>query len=38
VAGAVFQHVRDIPDELVLELVSEALLLDERVPYKSKRR
>lgn len=38
VAGVVFHHVRDIPNETVLEVVSEALLLDEQVPYGLKRR
>jgi len=38
VAGVVFHLVRDIPDEVVVEIVSEALLLDEQVPYNVRRK
>jgi hypothetical protein len=38
VGGIVFQKTKDIPEEAVLEIVQEALLLDEEVPYASKRK
>ncbi|MBX2929040.1 MAG: DUF1801 domain-containing protein [Saprospiraceae bacterium] len=37
VAGIVFASVTDIPDEAVTEIIAEALLLDESIPYPSKR-
>ncbi len=37
VAGIVFSAVEEIPEETLMEVLSEAILLDEEVPYKSKR-
>ncbi|MEM6318719.1 MAG: DUF1801 domain-containing protein [Bacteroidota bacterium] len=37
ISGVIFNDVADIPVETVLEVFQEALLLDETVPYASKR-
>jgi len=37
VSGIEYRSVRDIKIEVLLECIQEALLLDETVPYKSKR-
>lgn len=37
VAGVIFTKVEDIPTETLLEVIQEALYLDETVPYASKR-
>ena len=37
VFGITFSSVKEIPEELIHEIFQEALLLDEEVPYKSKR-
>ncbi len=36
IMGVVFDVVEEIPDETVLEVLQEALLLDEEVPYRWK--
>lgn len=38
IRGVIFASVEEIPDEVVLEVLQEALLLDEEVPYQSKRK
>lgn len=38
ILGVVFDAVEEIPDETVLEVLREALLLDEEVPYRWKRK
>lgn len=38
IRGVIFAFVEEIPDEVVLEVLQEALLLDEEVPYQSKRK
>ncbi len=37
VAGVTFEKVADIPVEIVLEVIQEAIWLDETTPYASKR-
>lgn len=37
VAGLTFYQTKDIPVDLVHEIFQEALILDESIPYKSKR-
>ena len=37
VAGIIFEKVADIPVETVLEVMQEAIWLDETIPYASKR-
>ena len=38
VAGIAFGNVAGIPEEKIMEIIHEALLLDEIVPYPSKRK
>ena len=38
VAGVIFTKVEEIPMETLLEVIQEALYLDETVPYASKRK
>lgn len=38
VAGIEFTSVKDIPEQMISNIIHEALLLDETVPYKSKRK
>lgn len=37
VRGIVFKKAEDIPDETILEILAEAMMLDEEVKYDSKR-
>lgn len=38
VRGITFVNVKDIPDETIIEILAEAILLDEEVKYASKRK
>lgn len=38
VSGIIFYQLHEIPEEAVREIVQEALLLDEEVPYAAKRK
>lgn len=38
IRGIIFERVEDIPTETIIEILQEAFLLDETVPYKSKNR
>ncbi|MEM9823155.1 MAG: DUF1801 domain-containing protein [Bacteroidota bacterium] len=38
VAGLTINHLDDIPEERLFEVIQEALLLDETTPYASKRK
>lgn len=38
VRGVTFYSTKDIPEETIHEILAEALLLDEEVPYASKRK
>lgn len=38
IRGVIFAAIEEIPGETVLEVLHEALLLDEEVPYASKRK
>jgi len=38
VAGITVSHPADIPDESMREIIQEALLLDETIPYAAKRK
>jgi len=38
IRGVIFETVESIPEESLLELLQEAFLLDETVPYQSKRK
>ena len=38
VSGIIFEKVADIPTETLLDILQEAFLLDETVPYQSKNR
>ena len=38
VSGIVFYQLNEIPEEAVMEIIQEALLLDEEVAYASKRK
>lgn len=38
IRGIILERVEDIPTETIIEILQEAFLLDETVPYKSKNR
>ena len=38
IRGVIFETIESIPEESLLELLQEAFLLDETVPYQSKRK
>jgi len=38
VAGIIYYHVSDISPESLMEVLQEAMLLNEAIPYKSKRK
>jgi len=38
VAGVIFTKLSDIPQEVLCEVIEEAIILDEMVPYQSKRK
>lgn len=38
VSGVIFSRAADIPTEIVEELIQEAIVLDETVPYAAKRK
>lgn len=38
VAGIAFRSMEEIPVEKIMEIIHEALLLDTKIPYKSKRK
>jgi hypothetical protein len=37
VGGITLESIKDIPEEALHELIQEALLLDEQLPYAAKR-
>lgn len=38
VSGIIFYHLNEIPEEAVMEVIQEALLLDEEVAYAARRK